>query len=426
MSRKERERKSVFDEVKAGRLTQGTAAQRVGLSYRQCRRSYRRFVREGDKGLMHRSRGRSSNRGKEPAFREQVVERYVERYDGFGPTLAAEKLGAENLPVDHETLRRWLIAAGRWNRQRRRAQHRQRRERKGHFGELVQMDGSHHAWFGEGHGPCCLINLTDDATGHCQALMTQQETSEGAMVALRRWIERHGIVQALYTDRKNVYVTDREPTLEEQLAGEEPKTAFGKACAKLDIAIIEARSPQAKGRVERKHGVFQDRFVKELYLRGVTTIEGANQVLDGGFVDELNAKFARPPASGQDYHRPVPKGMDLAGVFCFEDTRTLQNDWTIRHENQYYQIEKDSQLLPKPKDKIMVRRRLDGAVELLYKDRRLNYHLIEPDELHQRAQRPIPQPAPANDPKPAKKPKPAWDHPWRTRRHTTSAARSQP
>ena len=256
--------------------------------------------------------------------------------------------------------------------------------------------------------------------------MTQQETSEGAMVALRRWIERHGIVQALYTDRKNVYVTDREPTLEEQLAGEEPKTAFGKACAKLDIAIIEARSPQAKGRVERKHGVFQDRFVKELYLRGVTTIEGANQVLDGGFVDELNAKFARPPASGQDYHRPVPKGMDLAGVFCFEDTRTLQNDWTIRHENQYYQIEKDSQLLPKPKDKIMVRRRLDGAVELLYKDRRLNYHLIEPDELHQRAQRPIPQPAPANDPKPAKKPKPAWDHPWRTRRHTTSAARSQP
>src|SRR5690606_23484094 len=163
--------------------------------------------------------------------------------------------------------------------------HRERRERRARFGELVQVDGSHHRWFGPDGRQCCLMNLVDDATGCTYSLMFEEETTEAAMQVLWGWITRYGIPQALYVDRKSVYITDREPTVEEQLAGQEPLTAFGHACAKLGIQLITAYSPQAKGRVERNHAVYQDRLVKELRLQGLTTIAEANTLLTCGFVD---------------------------------------------------------------------------------------------------------------------------------------------
>ena len=269
MSEKERKRKSVFDAVRVGRLTLVKAAKRVSLSYRQCRRLYKRYREEGDAGLVHRSRGRPSNRAKPSAFKAHVLERYAERYQGFGPTLAAEKLAEDGYSLSPETLRRWLLAAGLWKKRRKRSKHRARRERKAHFGELVQLDGSHHRWFGPERAECCVMDMVDDATGVTMALMAEQETTEAAMRLLWQWVERYGIPQALYVDRKTVFITDREPTLEEQLAGQAPMTAFGQACAKLGIQLIPANSPQAKGRVERRHGVLQDRFVKELSLRAL-------------------------------------------------------------------------------------------------------------------------------------------------------------
>ena len=235
MSAKERRRKSVFDEVLAGRLTLRSASGRLGLSYRHCRRSCRRFREEGDAGLVHLGRGRRSNRRACERFRRKVIARYRNRYEDFGPTLAAEKLREEGLRVDHETLRRWLLAEGLWKTQRKGRAHRQRRERKRHFGELVQMDGSHHCWFGVEGAQDCLMNMVDDATGTTLSRMDSAETTEAAMRTLWSWIERYGIPQALYTDKKTVFVTDREPTVEEQLAGEEPRTAFGEACAKPGI-----------------------------------------------------------------------------------------------------------------------------------------------------------------------------------------------
>ena len=142
------------------------------------------------------------------------------------------------------------------------------------------------------------------------------------MQTLWEWIKLRGIPKAIYADRKNIYVTDREPTLAEQLAGKKPKTVLGIACEKLGIEIISANSPQAKGRVERTNGIYQDRFVKELKLKGITTIDGANELLSGGFNDSLNRKFIAEPANKQDFHRPVPKGLNLQNVFCFESTRT--------------------------------------------------------------------------------------------------------
>lgn len=410
MSEKERLRKGVFEVVRAGAWNLVEAAEHLNMSYRQCKRSYKRYVAEGDAGLVHRSRGRPSNRRKDDALREAVLQRYEERYEGFGPTLAAEKLAEDGYEVDHETLRRWLMAKGKWRRQRKRYPFRQRRERRLHFGELVQMDGSIHHWFGQELPLSCLVKLIDDATGIRQGHMAEGETTEACMRALWQWIDRYGIPKALYTDKKNVFVTDREPTLEEQLAGEEPMTAFGKACAKLGIEIITANSPQAKGRVERAHGVDQDRLVKELALRGVVTVEGANELLAEGFMDKLNDKFAVPAGSEVDYHRSVPPDINLAQVFCFEESRVVAKDWVVRYQNRLFQIEKNNVSLPPSGRKVVVQRLLDGRIRLLYKGEALRYREIEPDQRQTSAQKETIASASVI----AKRPhKPAADHPWR-------------
>lgn len=384
MSRKKLYRKTVLELVKSKRITLVEASARLCLGYRQTLRVYGRFVTEGDSGLIHRRRGVISNRSYSASFRERVLQRYRKYYKphDLGPTLAAEKLAEEGLLVDHETLRRWLLSAGDWKRRRKRRTHRSRRERRLHFGELVQMDGSHHDWFGSEHGKYCLMNMVDDATGKTMGLLDHQQTTEAAMNLLRRWIMRYGVPHALYTDRKNVYITDREATIEEQLAGEEPMTSFGKSCYKLGIEIITAHSPQAKGRVERSNGTYQDRFVKELALRGVTTLTLANEMLANGFTDDLNARFAVAPVQEEDYHRPLSRGLDMDSIFCHETYRTLGNDWTLRHDNSFYQILKGNKPLPKPKDRILVRIHFDGRIQLVYRDKIMAFTVISPEQLH--------------------------------------------
>jgi hypothetical protein len=400
-------------------LSLGGAAERLGISYRQCARSYKRYLAEGAKGLVHRSRGHPSNRAKPAEFRSEVLRLYEKKYDGFGPTLAAEKLEEDDgLVLDHETLRRWLLGANKWTKRRKRRKHRSWRERKGHFGELVQLDGSHHQWFGTASPGSCLMNMVDDATGTTLAMMAHEETTEAAMRALWTWIERYGVPKALYTDKKNVFVTGREPTIEEQLADIEPMTAFGKACGKLGIEIITANSPQAKGRVERNHGVYQDRFLKELALRGITSIDGANQLLTGGFVDKLNTKFAKRARDKQDYHQRVPRGLRLHEVFSFEETRTVTNDWTIRYRNRLLQILKHNRSLPRPKERVRVRTLLDGQIQLLYRNRKLEFEPVMPsrrpvveDTKHRDAQR-VPSPS-RSGPDRGSRRVPSKRHPWR-------------
>lgn len=388
LSRKELERKRSLDLVQDGRITLKEASRRMGLSYRQALRVYQSYLAQGPAGLAHGNRGRASGRAYPEAFKAKVVERYDERYKALdmGPTLSAEKLAEQGMHVDHDTLRRWLMEAGSWKKRRRKNKHRSRRERKHHFGELVQMDGSFHPWFGQEKDTACLMNMVDDATSDTLGWLDQQETTDAAMDTLRLWIEKYGIPMALYTDKRTVYITDREPTIEEQLANEQPLTFFGKACKKLGIEIIAAHSPQAKGRVERSNGVYQDRFVKELALRGITTIDTANKLLTGGFVDDLNAKFAKEPISDEDWHRPVPDGLDLDDVFCYEHTRVVPNDWVVRHDNRHYQILPDNAPLPRPKTKVTVRIRMDKTVHILCKGQRLNYETLTRSELKKRCE----------------------------------------
>jgi hypothetical protein len=410
MSEGERLRKVILEGVRDGRVTLKIAALRLGVTYRQLRRIWKRFQDEGDPGLIHRGRGRPSNRSKPISLRHRAIQRYQERYEGFGPTLACEKLAQEGMVLDHETLRRWLIEERLWAGPKSRTRHRAYRVRKARFGEMLQLDGSPHRWFGRHEPEACLMNMVDDATGRTLSLMTENETLEGAMRLLWHWIERYGVPVALYTDRHTIYRAFRQPTLQEDLAGEEPLSSFGRACKKLGIAILTAHSPQAKGRVERKHGVFQDRFLKELTLQSITTIAAANVLLQEGFVEDLNRRFAVPPADPADAHRPLAKGENLAAILCREKSRTVSNDFTVRYESRWYQITRDNRSLPKPRFRVTVRTLLDGTMELLLDGRRLAFEAIPIPKQGVAAtaspSKPRPRPAP---------PIPGPNHPWRTR-----------
>jgi transposase len=373
MSQKERERLKVFERVKRGELRQVEAAEICGLSYRQTRRQYQRYREFGDGGLVHRGRGRPSNRKYPSEFRMAVLARYQERYPDFGPTLAAEKLLLDGYELDHETLRMWLVKAKLWRKRRKRSKHRSWRERRAHFGELVQLDGSHHRWFEQRGAKSCLMNMVDDATGTTLSLMAEEETSFAAMELLWRWIERYGIPRALYTDRKNVYVLDKETRERAAESGQEALTQFGRVCQQLNIEIIEANSPEAKGRVERSHGTYQDRLVKELRLAEIDTLAEANQLLPG-FIDGLNQKFTVQARAAADYHRSA-KGYDLAAIFCHEEARTATADWVVRFENQFYQLEPRRKGIS-PREKIKAQRYLNGELHFRYGKEELSYRLL--------------------------------------------------
>lgn len=377
MSAKERERMKVFELVIQKHLKLIEASKILSISYRQTKRIIKRYKEEGEKGLIHKNRGRLSNRkfNKESLFK--ILELYRTKYMGFGPTLASEKLSLKDgIKIDHETLRRVLIKEGLWEKNSRRQKHRRRGERKYHFGEMIQMDGSHHKWFGDEGGKKCLINMVDDATNTTLSIMDEEETTKSAMFLLWEWVKKYGIPFSLYCDRKNVYITEREASIEEQLEGKEPKTAFGLACEKLGIKIITAYSAQAKGRIERNHGLYQDRFVKELRLEDIKNIEDANKLLKSTFIDELNKKFSLKPKEEKDFHRPLPNNIDLRNIFCYEHTRVVANDYVVRFNNKYYQILKENKILPKTGRRIKILEWLDGSIHIYFNDKELKINDI--------------------------------------------------
>jgi transposase len=307
MGQKELLRGKVLEMVKQGQITLKAAAATLRISYRQGIRLYTAYRKEGDAGLIHGNYGKRSNNRTAENILEQALESYRKRYNDFGPTFAAEKMAEEEgFSISVSVLRRLLITAGEWKGNRNAREYRSRRERREYFGELVQFDGSHHKWF-EDRGPaCCLITMIDDATNTRISRFFEQETIEGAMTVLSCWIRTYGIPEALYCDKKNAFVLTREPTDSELLEGiTEPKSHFGRACDKLGVQVIAANSPQAKGRVERNHGVDQDRLIKELRLKGVSTIQAANQFLEKTYLPKINRMFSRPPADREDAHAPL-------------------------------------------------------------------------------------------------------------------------
>lgn len=380
MSKKELRRKSILDLVKHGALTQADASKRLGLSYRQTKRIYQQYLKEGDEGLIHKSRGKKSARAFPLEMKKTVLALYEEKYWDFGPTLAAEKLlEDDNHKLHAETLRLWIKEAGLWQQKRQRKAHRTRRARRSRFGELLQLDGSIHAWLPGISSKQCLMNLVDDATGKTLALLDTGETTDGSFRLLKWWIKLHGIPMAIYVDLKSLYISPKSLRYsdEDDLVEPEWLTHFSRACKTLGIEVIKAYSPQAKGRVERSHGVYQDRFVKELRLKNIQTIEGANKRLQGGFIDNLNKKFMKSPASFEDAHVALTEDQDLNDILCWEYTRTVYNDWVIRFENQLLQIQKTSVNQIRPKQKILLKRHLNGRITLWNKGQKIPYCFTE-------------------------------------------------
>jgi len=362
MSAKERSRKAILEKVKEKYITLHEASIQMRVSYRQAKRIWKRYRSKEDQGLIHLNRGNTAvGHGFKEVFKEEVIQIYQTTYEGFGPTLASEKLAKQGIILSRETLRSWLIEAKLWQRHRKRKAHKQRRERRSRFGELLQIDGSIHDWFGTEKGKYCLLNLVDDATTTTLSLMAEGETTEVVLRVLKSWIERYGIPQAIYVDRKSVYL------------GEQGNSVFEQVCKSLGIEVIAAHSAQAKGRVERNHAVYQDRFVKELKLRKITTVEKANELLTGSFVKELNEKFAKEPLSKEDAHSPL-LDTNLDEIFVWRHKRQLQNDWTISFQNKVYQIEDKAKQL-RAKQKIDVILDLKGTIQFFNQKELLSYSL---------------------------------------------------
>jgi hypothetical protein len=408
MSQKERDRLTILAGVKRQELNLVQAAELMELSYRQTKRLWRRYRTEGDAGLVHRLRGKPSGRRKPPALRAAVLARAVQqRYADFGPTLLAEYLAAEGLEVHHETLRRWLLASSVRKRCRRRSPHRQWRQRKPCFGAMVQMDGSHHDWFEGQRPPCVLMVMVDDATNRVRALFSEEETTHACYDVLEGWARQHGLPRSLYVDRDSIYRCEGEPSVAEQLAGKEPQTQFGRAMEQLGVKLILARSPQAKGRVERMNGVLQDRLVKAMRLAGVRDLESGNRFLEEKFLPGFNRRFARRPASALDVHRAAPR--DLEEVLSWEEERVVQRDWTVACGGRWYQLDRRHEALSLAGRRVIVRRLRDGREQLVYRGEKLKWRAL-PGRPERAAQKLSSEKA--ERPK-AVKSKPAAAHPWR-------------
>ena len=355
MSDKERQIKVLMEMVKLEKLKLNQVAEQFDYSYRQIKRIYRRYMADGDAGLVHKSRGQSSNRKHQ--HQDLIIELYKEKYEDFGPTLAAEKLLDDGHVVHHETLRLWLHQRGLMCKTRKRKPYRQRRERRAQFGELVQIDGSIHDWFELGN-KSCLFNMIDDATGINMTHLDTGETTLGIFTLFWRWIVKYGIPLAVYVDLKTTYIGPKELSF------------FQRMCKKLGIKVIKARSPQAKGRVERRHAVYQDRFVKELRLKNIRTIDSANELLINTFDNLINTKFAVAALNPEPAHRALDQ-IDLNQVICWDYKRQVQNDWTFAFAGKHYQINKKHSATVKAKTNICVSRHLDGTISACHEGTRL-------------------------------------------------------
>lgn len=384
MSQKEVDRLHIIKKIEAKELKVEEGAKIIGISSRQTYRVLKKVKEEGSRGVIHKLRGKKSNRGYPEELKNKVIEIYRKNYNDYGASLFTEQLiENHNISVDHETIRRWLRQKAITTSMRKKRPHRKKRERRSCCGEMLQFDGSHHDWF-EGRGAeCCLLNCVDDSTGKIYLRFAVSENTQDVLLTLWEYVRKNGIPRSIYTDRFKIYKAEGK------------LTDFGRAMKELNIETIYAHSPQAKGRVERVNRTLQDRLIKALRREGISNIAEANKYLQRKFIKEYNQKFS-VNLEVPDVHRKV-EGYDLKNIFCYKTTRRVRNDYTINLAGGYIQLLRGESVLPRPRQDVTVSRWLNGEMHIYFNNYELNF--IELDK------------------KPGKKVykvyKPAKDHPWR-------------
>ena len=400
MSQEDLKRLHIIHKVMDEELTQANAGEILGLTKRQVRRIAKEVRRSGDRGIVHKLRGKPSNNAIDEKIKTKVITLYQTKYPDFGPTLGSEKLWERHkIKINDETLRLWLIKSGIDYDKRKPRPHRQWRERKSSFGEMTQMDGSHHDWL-EARGPwLVLMAYKDDATGDVYARFYEYEGTFPAMSGLWRYIQKYGIPQSVYLDKHSTYKSPGKPSIKDELKNTHPMTQFERSCKELRINVIWANSPQAKGRIERQFRTFQHRLVKELRLAGSKTLEEANKVLTA-YLPKYNRRFSVGASNKTDLHRPVPKDLDLRTIFCIKEDRVLRNDFTVSYETKLYQVLDNMKA-----ESLEIQEWLDGSIHISHEGQKVRFRGID--------QRPMKKEPAKTSLKPRVITKPAVDHPWR-------------
>lgn len=374
MSIEEVKRLGLINKAIDKRIKQKEAARILDLSERQIRRLVRKLKENGETSLIHGLRGRESKRKISEKQKDLIIDKCIERYKGFGPTLAQEKLfEIEKIKISRESLRQILIESGLWETIRKSKRHRQWRERKHNAGEMVQMDGSRHKWF-EDRGPeCSLMGYIDDATGSVYGEFHDFEGTKAAMISFKGYVKQHDIPMSIYLDKHSTYKAQREETIEEQLAGEKPQSKFGRALAEIGVNVIYAHSPQAKGRIERLFKTFQDRVIKEMRLLKISNKEDGNRFLKK-YLPKFNRKFSVSPAGNENLHRRVASWKDINNSLRIKTERLVRNDYTIAHEGHMYQLKTSLTIRGK---KVIAVETLKGRMLVEYNGRDIRFKEIE-------------------------------------------------
>ena len=421
MSEKEVDRLGVIQQVQSKQISQIEASKQLRLSTRQVRRLLRQVEKKGAKGLVSKQRGKPSNNLLGKTFQNSVVELIKTHYHDFGPTFAHEKLTEQHkLKLSVESTRQIMMRQGFWKGKKRKSVTvHQQRARRSCLGELVQIDGSPHDWFEERGPRCCLLVFIDDATSQLMCLhFAEEESTEAYFTATQAHLKRHGRPLAYYSDRHGIFRIN----IREAATGT-GETQFGRAMRELDIDLICANSPQAKGRVERANLTLQDRLIKEMRLKGISSIEAANAFLPV-FIDDYNQRFSVEPANSSDAHRAsIPDDGTLNLIFSEQRQRTISKNLEVSYKNVIYQIQTNTPGYNMRGAKMTVCESKTGII-LIYKGKSLSYKTFDkqnkPSEMVSSKQLIRPQKV--------RQSKPKENHPWRrypnqdTRQNQTTAA----
>ena len=350
----------IINQIEGNKITVLEASDLLSLSQRQIYRILKRIKVEGTRGIIHKLRGKKSNRGYSKQLKGKIIDIYRKQYSDYGPTLYSEMLTKyHNISLNRETVRKWLRENAISTSIRKKRPHRRRRERRSCYGELLQFDGSHHDWF-EGRGAeCCLLNCVDDATGRVYLEFALSENTQDAMLTMWEYVKRNGRPRSIYTDKYSIYYAEGR------------LTDFARAMKELNIQMIYAKSPQAKGRVERFNRTLQDRLIKALRLEGISNIADANRYLQEVFIDQFNQRF-QVKLESADVHRGI-EGYQLENIFCYKTTRQVRNDYTINLSGGYIQLLVGKSPLPRPKQDVTVSMWLNGEMHIYFNKQELNF-----------------------------------------------------